>query len=68
MIILVSYSILVYGEFKSDTQIQIFPMVFRLDDPNYLVNDWYTNSVDTLATYPMGCFGYADTTCVRVDD
>ena len=27
-----------------------------------------TNSVDTLATYPMGCFGYADTTCVRVDD
>ncbi len=47
MIILVSYSILVYGEFKSDTQIQIFPMVFRLDDPNYLVNDWYTNSVDT---------------------
>ena len=30
--------------------------------------NWDTNTVDTLATYPMACFGYADTTCVRVED
>ena len=32
------------------------------------VFDFNTGILDTIATYPTACFGYADTTCVRADN
>lgn len=42
IIFLLCYSAIRYGEF-GDEQIQ--PMLNRMENPNYLINDWYTNSI-----------------------
>ncbi|MDP3989650.1 MAG: hypothetical protein Q8Q01_00415 [archaeon] len=45
IIFLSSYSIIRFGEFGTGVQDQTLPMLYRMDNSSYLINDWYTNDV-----------------------